>query len=304
MSADATTSGNSDADHRARRLRGPDMTFDSKAIGMVILSGVKQVLEKMELKLEPLIIAAPFGNYVQPPGAVTATLGTFTAAARSGRVWRIIKTVRYYRRLGAWVNKIGLRNPGIDWLVQRVQSGRVDVSNKIVSIHGFEPADWTLLLERIESIKPAAVELNMSCPNVGEIHVPTDLFQQAVAGATPVIVKLPPVRYEAMVEGAIGAGIRAFHCCNTLPVPAGGLSGKPLKPLSLRCLRDMRSRWPEPKLTLVGGGGVTSVADVDEYIEAGADHVSVGTMTMHPRYLWTTKPLDPLILRAKSQLRG
>jgi len=89
-------------------------------------------------QVRPLIISAPFGNYIQPPGA-TPTLGTFTLADRPGRVRRVLATVRYYRRLGAWVNKIGLRNPGIDWLVQRVESDGINVADKLVSIHGFEP---------------------------------------------------------------------------------------------------------------------------------------------------------------------
>jgi len=70
-------------------------------------------------RLRPLIVSAPFGNYIQPAGC-TATLGTFTALRRGGvinRAWRVLLTVRYYRRMKAWVNRIGLRNPGIDWLV-------------------------------------------------------------------------------------------------------------------------------------------------------------------------------------------
>ena len=115
-----------------------------------------------------LIVSAPFGNYVQPDG-VTATLGTFTANARGGRVWRILKTVRYYRRLRAWVNKLGLRNPGMPWLVARVEAGKIDVKDKLVSIHGFADEDWDKLLGACHAMRPLAIELNMSCPNVGEI---------------------------------------------------------------------------------------------------------------------------------------
>ena len=177
--------------------------------------------------LKPLIISAPFGNYIQPSGA-TPTLGTFTAAARSGRVWRILKTVRYSWRMDAWVNKIGLRNPGIDWLVARIEAGKIDASDKIVSIHGFTAEDWTKLLGQITAIKPLAVELNISCPNVGEMDWPVNLFADAVATGVPVIVKVPPVNYAGIFRQAIEAGVRVFHCCNTLPVPAGGISGQPL----------------------------------------------------------------------------
>ena len=244
---------------------------------------------------KPLIISAPFGNYIQPIG-MTPTLGTFTAAARPGRVWRILKTVRYYPRLRAWVNKIGLRNPGIDWLVSRVDAGRIDVSDKIVSIHGFEPNDWWKLLQRVESISPLAVEMNMSCPNVGEIDWPPELFLRAQAMDVPVIVKLPPVNYDLIFEQAHEAGLRTYHCCNTLPVAAGGLSGQPLKPVALQCVRDLRTCYDD--LTIIGGGGIRTVGDVDQYAEAGADYFAIGTKVFNPKYLLSHTGLQPLLAQA------
>ena len=109
-----------------------------------------------------LVVSAPFGNYVQPEGAV-ATLGTFTALRRPGRLWRILKTVRYYPRLRAWVNKIGLRNPGIEWLERKVDAGKITCADKLVSVHGFSPDEWWRLLDGIQRVRPLAVELNMSC---------------------------------------------------------------------------------------------------------------------------------------------
>lgn len=240
------------------------------------------------------MISAPFGNYIQPQGA-TPTLGTFTRDARPGRVRQVLKTVRYYRRLRAWVNRIGLRNPGIDWLADRVKAGRIDVSDKIVSIHGFDAEQWRTLLDRTASLQPAAIELNMSCPNVGQIDWPQPLFDWAVATGIPVIAKLPPVNYELIADQAMAAGIRAFHCCNTLPVPAGGMSGAPLKPVALACLRAMRGGSGGDRLTLIGGGGIRSTADIDDYLQAGADHIALGTITMNPVLLFTHRRLRPLI---------
>ena len=252
--------------------------------------------------LRPVVISAPFGNYVQPAGT-TPTLGTFTAEARSGRAWRILKTVRYYRRLGAWVNKIGLRNPGIDWLAAKVDRGKIDVADKLISIHGFTPDDWHTLLEKVAALRPLGVELNMSCPNVGEIDWPPDLFADALSAANAagslLIVKIPPVNWRLMVEAAAGAGVTHFHACNTLPVPAGGMSGLPLKPLALRVVGDLRTQHGDA-LALIGGGGITTPADVEAYRQAGADHVALGTKLMHPKYLWTHRDVQPLIERAES----
>ena len=251
-----------------------------------------------------MIISAPFGNYVQPTGT-TPTLGTFTAMARPGRVRRILASVRYYRRLRAWVNRIGLRNPGIDWLVGKVRAGKIDVADKLVSIHGFEPDQWYALLERAAALGPLGVELNMSCPNVGEVDWPADLFRRAASCGVRVIVKVPPVNYDVLVRQSLEAGLRWLHCCNTLPVPAGGLSGKPLKPVALQCIRDVLANLVAADagdLTIVGGGGITGPCDVDDYVAAGARHVAIGTKVMNPRYLFSDAGVRPIIGRAASLL--
>lgn len=257
-----------------------------------------------------LIISAPFGNYIQPAGA-THTLGTFTALKRPGRWWRVIRTVRWYPRLGAWVNQIGLRNPGIDDLVARASSGRANVGNAIVSVHGFDDAEWRTLLEKAAPLKPLAVELNMSCPNIGHINWPAWLFDEAARiqssapDAPAVIVKLPPVNYREMFDRALASGLRWFHCCNTIPIPRGGVSGKPLKPIAISCIADIVSRTPpdlRDSLRIIGGGGITSPSDIDDYASVGATRFAVGTKVFNPKYLWSHTSLTPLIDRA-SQAR-
>ena len=250
--------------------------------------------------LEPLVISAPFGNYVQPSGA-TPTLGTFTLAPRPGRVRRVLATVRYCRSLEAWVNRIGLRNPGIAALESARQRGRIATAGRIVSVHGFDAAEWRELIDRTAALGPAAIELNMSCPNVGEVAWPDDLFPRAAACPVPVIVKLPPIRYAAMVADARAAGLAVFHGCNTLPVPAGGMSGAPLKPLTIECLRALRGGRDGDALTLIGGGGVRAPGDVDNLADAGADRVAVGSKCFDPRLLVSHRPLAPIRARARER---
>ena len=69
------------------------------------------------------------------------------------------------------------------------------------------------------------------------------------------VVKLPPIRWEVMARQAVEAGVRVFHCCNTLPVAGGGMSGRPLKPVSQQVVSEMRAAYGED-LTLIGGGGI------------------------------------------------
>ena len=157
----------------------------------------------------------------------------------------------------------------------------MDVSDKIVSVHGFVEADWWKLFDKIGEIKPMAVELNISCPNVGHITWPEDLFDRAMATGVPVILKLPPVNFRGAFDAGYAAGIRIFHCCNTLPVPCGGMSGRPLKPVAIQCIGDLvGGENGKTDITIIGGGGILNAADVEDYKHAGADLFAVGTKLM------------------------
>lgn len=234
-----------------------------------------------------LIISAPFGNYLSVHGEAVRTVGTFTLERRGGwpyRLWRIAKTLRYHRGLGARTNKLGLPNPGIAGLKRWVEDG-FDVSDKIVSIKGFNCNEWINLVLACVELKPLAIELNISCPNVNDLHFdrPDQMLRRIMqaAGDVRVIVKLPPVGHEKLIEDSIDSGICMFHCCNTLAVPGGGMSGKPLKPLSINVIRFIRDNFGTDAF-IIGGGGITEVKDAMDYLVAGADSVAIGSMLLNP----------------------
>jgi dihydroorotate dehydrogenase len=227
--------------------------------------------------LHKLIVSAPFGNYLTFPNC-TSTIGTFTAEARPGRLWKVLSTVRYNRRQQSWINKIGLRNPGIRSL--KCAGG---TNGKIVSIHGFSEADWKFLAICCLKAGYGTVEFNLSCPNVPGVSVAEALpsIGRLFDCGRTVIAKLPPVRWMNYAKPLYAAGVRIFHLCNTIPTPGGGISGKPLMQFSLWAIQDFRDRWGND-VTLIGGGGVTSLADVQTYWDAGADHVAIGSMLFNP----------------------
>jgi dihydroorotate dehydrogenase len=242
------------------------------------------------MPLEKLIIGAPFGNWLRRPG-VTSTLGTYTLQRRAGffkRWWRVLKTVRYYRRPQAWINKLGLPSPGIWSLTQEKAAG-----NKILSIHGFTPDEWETLASQAGTLGVQAVELNVSCPNVGsavsEVMAGAlaavrlySRWHKARGGHPLLIVKLPPLRWLDIAARFIDVGVTHFHACNTLPTPGGGLSGKPLKQLSLWAIEEIRRHSFHPHLTLIGGGGITTTQDIDDYLSAGANHVAIASVLLNP----------------------
>jgi dihydroorotate dehydrogenase len=224
-----------------------------------------------------LIISAPFGNWLHWPGT-TPTLGTFTRHHRGGllyRLWRCLRTLRPCR--GGWVNRLGLPNPGIDSLPLDYYDG------KIISIHGFNEQEWLSLIKRLPCGVRGWVEFNLSCPNVGTVDHSgaVNAAEFALAYGTPVIAKLPPVRWLGLACAMYASGVRTFHCCNTLPVPGGGLSGPALKPYSLTVVRALRQRWGDG-ITLIAGGGVYGMRDALDYLDAGADHVAIASVLLNP----------------------
>jgi dihydroorotate dehydrogenase len=236
--------------------------------------------------MKPLVLSAPFGEYLVWPGA-TSTLGTYTRERRAGalrRAWRVLSTVRCYRRLGAWVNKLGLPNSGMQDLLIRISSGRVSAEDKILSVSARSTEDWCWLIgAACYSARAGYLELNVSCPNCDDADTSDydAVFRYAVSKfGDRAIVKLPPVGYLPTVDRALQSGVVSFHCCNTLPTPGGGLSGKPLKPLSLQAIADTRAAARDAGCALsyvIGGGGVTSLQDALDYTAAGATNIAVGS---------------------------
>jgi dihydroorotate dehydrogenase len=245
-------------------------------------------------ELKKLIVSAPFGNYLQWPN-VTPTMGTFTREYRGGklkRLWRVMRTVWYYPGICAWKNKLGLPNPGIQSLVDGEYAG-VDLSDKIVSISARQTTDWLVLFDTLLRRKPLLIEMNVSCPNCPNEKDETDydrVLSSSLVSPQRVIVKLPPVNYEHYVRKAMAYGVNRFHCCNTLPTPGGGMSGKPLMLLSLRAIAEVykigQQMGVEPA-TVIGGGGITSFADAERYQEAGATNVAVASVLFFP-WAWST----------------
>lgn len=226
-----------------------------------------------------LVISAPFGNHdlFAYEGAIR-TRGTFTLDRRGGRLWRLWRiawTLRYHRALKAWTNKLGLPNPGID-------ESPFDL-DAYGSIHGFNLYDWDLMLLKAYN-RYKRVELNLSCPNVHQQEMKTLVTVGGTyverLGVDYIIAKLSPVYTMELGEQLYDVGVRHFHLCNTFPVPCGGMSGKPLKQLSLRAVELFRNKWPD--VHLIGGGGVTGIADARDYLSAGANDVAIATMLLNP----------------------
>jgi len=220
-----------------------------------------------------IFISAPFGNYLHFKNAISVH-GTFTVAPRPGRLKAIVKTLRYTKQ--GWRNKLGLRNPGL-------HAGMFKTSyDNVLSVSAIEPSDWTKIQMAIG--KERNIELNVSCPNLDSHDDTTtwenfEKFPDIMLG-NYCIVKIPPNSPEAFIDRLVDMGYKQIHASNTLPTDKGGLSGKILQPYTLKITEYIKDKYPE--VEVIAGGGITKPEDAKTYYNAGADHISLGSVCFTP----------------------
>ena len=220
-------------------------------------------------------ISAPFGNFLQHATFATNAIcvtGTFTLKPRPGRLKQILRTLRYVKTQEGWTwrNQLGLRNPGIFRGIENTNS------NSVMSISSLEPNDWKILYEIVP--KHMSIELNISCPNVGAHPNLTKSF--AKDKRKWCIVKVPPTITQKQLDKIVDLGYNSIHASNTLPTQKGGLSGQMIVPYTLKIIDYIKNN--HNGVTVIAGGGVYSKQDAERYLDAGADHISLGSVCFTP----------------------
>jgi dihydroorotate dehydrogenase (NAD+) catalytic subunit len=235
---------------------------------------------------DELLERFPFSAYVSK---------TITPAPRAGN-----PPQRIWETPAGMINSIGLPNKGPERFLEEdlPQLAQLPVP-LIVSVMARSREEFVRMVGAVAGRdEVAAIELNVSCPNVesglivGERPAETEAMVEAVRPATtkPLIVKLTPnVPDPAEVAvAAEGGGADAVSLINTLKASAidpltgrpgvaaghGGLSGPAVRPVALAQVRAVAAAVSIP---VVGMGGICSGADAREFLAAGATLVAVGT---------------------------
>ncbi|KKS41157.1 MAG: Dihydroorotate dehydrogenase [Candidatus Gottesmanbacteria bacterium GW2011_GWB1_43_11] len=202
-----------------------------------------------------------------------------------------------------YINSVGLQNPGLEQAAKDILHIKKQIRVPlIISIVAFQISEFYPLALGVAKTRPDFIEINLSCPNVDdEAGKPfgTDLLMTTLAiqevkraaGDIPVIAKLTPnvVDITEFARAAEEAGADAISAINTsgpgllidvskrkpkLGHKIGGISGKAIKPLALRCVYEIAKTVNIP---IIGIGGVSTGEDAIEMIMVGATLVGVGS---------------------------
>jgi dihydroorotate dehydrogenase (NAD+) catalytic subunit len=199
------------------------------------------------------------------------------------------------------LNAVGLQNKGVDYLIEHIYPKLEHYKTQvIVNVSGATIDEYVQTAEKLNGLdKIAAVELNISCPNVKLGGMSLGTKPEAAAEVTkavkaiyhkPLIVKLSPnvTDITAIAKAVEEAGADAVSLINTLMGMAvdaesqkpklstitGGLSGPAIKPVALRMVWQVANTV---KIPVVGMGGIMNATDAVEFLLAGASAIQIGT---------------------------
>jgi dihydroorotate dehydrogenase (NAD+) catalytic subunit len=259
-------------------------------------------------KLGPLELSSPLLGASGTVGSVVdfaavAELDLYGAAVAksvSREPWEGRQAPRIAGAGAGMLNGIGIQNPGIDVWAAEIGPQLANAPTTVIgSAVGTSVGEFADVAEGLERAGVAAIEINLSCPNLeGDGMFALDAAASAAVVeavrsrvAVPIGAKLSPNAVDiAAIAGSVhdagsdwvvltntvwGAGVDVRTRRPALSGVIGGYSGPPLKPIALRCVIEVRAA--RPGLPIVGCGGVTSGEDVAEYLVAGAQAVAVGS---------------------------
>jgi len=199
---------------------------------------------------------------------------------------------------GCFVNAVGLTNPGAQKSLELL--GKLDIPEDrflLTSIFGGSVEEFVAVAKILAPVSDG-LELNLSCPHAKGYGMAMgqdpELVREITAAVKavvdiPVIPKLTPntpniaeIAEAAIAGGAdgicaintLGPGYTAAHGHPVLSNGAGGMSGKGILPIALKCVREIAQVADCP---IIGCGGISSAEDTEAFFDAGASVVGVGS---------------------------
>ena len=274
------------------------------------MANVRVKLPGLDLK-NPIIPASGTAGFGEELASIydLSVLGGIMIKATSVNPKRGNKTPRVAETYGGMINSIGLENPGLDVVMNEKLPFLAKYDTCVIAnICGDSIDEYVKVayeISRVDNV--AALELNISCPNVHGGGIPFGADEETVyeitkrvkeASIKPVYVKLSPnvTDIVKMAKAAERGGADGLSLINTLlgmridlktgrPIlynKKGGFSGPAIKPVAIRMIYDV---YEAVNIPIIGMGGIATVDDCIEFLMAGASALGVGTMNLVNPYI-------------------
>lgn len=274
------------------------------------MANVRVKLPGLDLK-NPIIPASGTAGFGEELASIydLNVLGGIMIKATSDNPKRGNKTPRVAETYGGMLNSIGLENPGLDVVINEKLPFLAKYDTCVIAnICGDSIDEYVKVayeISRVDNV--AALELNISCPNVHGGGIPFGADEETVyeitkrvkeASVKPVYVKLSPnvTDIVKMAKAAERGGADGLSLINTLlgmridlktgrPIlynKKGGFSGPAIKPVAIRMIYDV---YEAVNIPIIGMGGIATVDDCIEFLMAGASALGVGTMNLVNPYI-------------------
>ena len=202
-------------------------------------------------------------------------------------------------QLGA-TNAVGLTNPGaLHWVTKCYPRAKRKGYKIAASVMANSVREAEILADELRPLDLAYVEWNPSCPNVDHPHIPLVGIAAALSHCGhPLVAKLAKNQVEERFVKSIDPFVEAWHAINTIPwddlypndkspiekyrhKKKGGVSGMQIHAEALRCVGLLKTMTLKP---IIGGGGIFSLKDVNDFESSGVSAFSIGTCFMY--YPW------------------
>lgn len=211
---------------------------------------------------------------------------------------------RLVERPAAMLSSCGLQNVGIDAFIRDKMPLIRDIGTTVIAnIAGETLGEFQLLAARLDDCPAiAALELNLSCPNVKTGGMAFGVDPAAVEGITravknvttkPVISKLSPNVTDivavaraaeaggadavSLINGLLGMAIDVRTRQPSLANVMGGLTGPAIRPIAVRMVWQVAN---SVRIPVIGMGGISCAEDALEFLLAGATAVEIGTANL------------------------
>lgn len=225
-----------------------------------------------------------------------------------------------------FLNAVGLSNPGIDKALEELKKYKEMTKAPLIgSIFAGTPDEFAEVAEKISAAPIDFLEVDISCPNVSREF--GDPFAYSIAAVetitrkvkaktkVPILMKLSPNAWniDVIAKAAEAAGADAITAVNTISGMAidvrarrpilhnkqGGISGKALFPIALKCVYDI---YKAVKIPIIGTGGITTGEEALTMVMAGATLLGVGSAVYFrgaDAFAQITKEMEAIMLAEK-----